>query len=311
LVRKPAALEQGATLGIISPASPAHDLEHLSAGITVVEKLGFKVSLSKNVLGYNKYLAGTEKERLEDLHRAFLDPAIKGIICLRGGYGSMRLLSGINYRIVRRNPKIFIGYSDITALQLALWKKTGLVTFSGPMLTADLGNEPSALTLKHFYNALTERHPVGAIPCAPNAQKTVLAPGRARGRLLGGNLTMVAATLGTPYEIDTRGAILFLEDIDEQPYRVDRMLQQLHLAGKLDRSAGIVFGEFVNCEADDKNSSLTLLEVIQAAVANLGVPSFYGLCAGHGAHKVTLPLGVQAEINADECLLEIIEPATI
>ena len=142
MIRKPAALGPGATLGIIAPASPARDMDHLAEGIKVIEELGFRVSLSPNVLNYNKYLAGTENERLGDFHKMFLDPAIDGIICLRGGYGSMKLLPGINYSIVRRNPKIFVGYSDITALQLALWKKAGLVTFSGPMLTPDLGNKP-------------------------------------------------------------------------------------------------------------------------------------------------------------------------
>ena len=310
MIRKPAALGPGATLGIIAPASPARDMDHLAEGIKVIEELGFRVSLSPNVLNYNKYLAGTENERLEDFHKMFLDPAIDGIICLRGGYGSMKLLPDINYSIVRRNPKIFVGYSDITALQLALWKKTGLVTFSGPMLTPDLGNKPSDFTLKHFYSVVTNLRPLGAIPCAPGVKTTVLVPGCSRGRLLGGNLTMVAAALGTPYEIDTRGAILFLEDVDEQPYRVDRMLQQLRLAGKFNRAAGVVFGDFVNCEAKDKNNSLTLLEVIEAAVAGLHMPCFLGLSVGHGEHKATLPLGVRAEINADECRLKIIEAAT-
>ncbi|MDD4335491.1 MAG: LD-carboxypeptidase, partial [Desulfotomaculaceae bacterium] len=232
-------------------------------------------------------------------------------ICLRGGYGSMKLLPGINYRAVRRNPKLFVGYSDITALQLALWKKTGLVTFSGPMLTPDLGDKPSDFTLKHFYSAVTDPRPLGAVPCAPGVKTTVLIPGSSRGRLLGGNLTMVAATLGTPYEIDTRGAILLLEDVDEQPYRVDRMLQQLRLAGKFDRAAGVVFGEFTNCKAEDEDNSFTLPEVLEAAVAGLNIPCFHGLCAAHGMHKATLPLGVQAEINADGCLLKIIEPAVV
>ncbi|MDD2553946.1 MAG: LD-carboxypeptidase [Desulfotomaculaceae bacterium] len=310
MIRKPAALGPGATLGIIAPASPARDLDPLTEGIKMIEELGFKVSLSPNVLGCNKYLAGSESERLADFHEMFLDPAIDGIICLRGGYGSMQLLPGINYRAVRHNPKLFVGYSDITALQLALWKKARLVTFSGPMLTSDLGNNPSDFTLKHFYRAVTDPHPLGAVPCAPGVKTTVLVPGCSRGRLLGGNLTMIAATLGTPYEIDTRGTILLLEDVDEQPYRVDRMLQQLRLAGKFDRASGVVFGEFVNCEADDQSSSLTLLEVIEAAVAGLNVPCFHGLSAGHGVHKATLPLGVQAKIDTDECLLKIIEPAT-
>lgn len=311
LIRKPAALAPGSTLGIIAPASPVRGLGLLAEGIKIIEDLGFRVSLGANVLNRRKYLAGTESERLDDFHKMFLDPEIDGIICLRGGYGSMKLLPGINYRVVRRHPKLFLGYSDITALQLALWKKAGLVTFSGPMLTSDLGRGPGDFTLKHFYSALTEPRSLGAVPRAPGVKMASILPGRSRGRLIGGNLTMVAATLGTPYEIDTKGAIIFLEDVDEQPYRVDRMLQQLRLAGKFDRAAGVVFGEFVNCEADDKNSSLTLPEVLEAAVAGLRIPCFHGLSVGHGAHKATLPLGVRAEVDADESLLKIIEPATL
>jgi muramoyltetrapeptide carboxypeptidase len=283
----------------------------VAEGIRKIEDLGFRISLAPNVLNQKKYLAGTESERLDDFHKMFLDPEIDGIICLRGGYGSMKILSGINYKTVRRNPKLFIGYSDITALQLALWKMTGLVTFSGPMLSSDLGRKASDFTLSHFYSAVTDPRPLGAVPFAPGVKTTTIHPGRSRGHLIGGNLTMVAATLGTPYEIDTRGSILFLEDVDEQPYRVDRMLQQLRLAGKFNRAAGVVFGECVNCEADDKYTSFTLLEVIETALTGLHIPCFYGLSAGHGVHKATLPLGVRAEIDADKCILKITEAATI
>lgn len=310
MIRKPAALVPGSTLGIIAPASPVRDLIPVIEGIRKIEDLGFRVSLAPNVLNKNKYLAGTESERLDDFHRMFLDPEVDGIMCLRGGYGSMKILSGINYHAVRRNPKLFVGYSDITALQLAIWKMTGLVTFSGPMLSPDMGRDPSDFTLNHFYSAVTDPRPLGAVPLAPGVKTTLIVSGRSRGRLIGGNLTMVAATMGTPYEIDTRGAVLFLEDVDEQPYRVERMLRQLRLAGKFDQAAGVVFGEFVNCEAGDKNTSFTLLEVLEAVVKGLHIPCFHGLSVGHGYHKATIPLGVRAEINADQCLLKIIEPAT-
>ncbi len=309
MIQKPAALVPGSTLGIIAPAGPARELVPVIEGIKVIEGLGFRVSLAPNVLNKNKYLAGPGPGRLDDLHRMFLDPEIDGIICLRGGYGSMKILPGIDYRALRRSPKIFVGYSDITALQLALWKMAGLVTFTGPMLLPDLGRKPSDYTLDHFYRALTDPRPLGPLPSAPGMEKTVLLPGRSRGRLVGGNLTMVTATLGTPYEIDTRGAILLLEDVDEQPYRLDRMLQQLRLAGKFDRAAGVVFGDFTNCEAGDKDTSFTLPEVFEAAVKGLPIPCFRGLSLGHGRHKATIPLGVMAEIDAGDCSLNIIEPA--
>ncbi|MFX4261796.1 S66 peptidase family protein [Pelotomaculum propionicicum] len=309
MIQKPAALAPGSTLGIIAPAGPARDLLPVAEGIKMIEGLGFRVSMASNVLNKNKYLAGTEPERLDDIHRMFLDPEIDGIICLRGGYGSMKILPDINYRSVRRSRKLFVGYSDITALQLAIWKMAGLVTFSGPMLLPDLGRKPSDYTLSHFYRALTDPRPLGPVPCAPGLKKTVLLPGRSSGRLIGGNLTMVTATLGTPYEIDTRGAILLLEDVDEQPYRVDRMLQQMRLAGKFNHAAGVVFGDFTNCEVEDKDTSFTLPEVFEAAVKGLHIPCFHGLSVGHGRHKATIPLGVRAEIDADVCSLKIIESA--
>lgn len=308
---KPYALAPGATLGIIAPASPACDPLEIELGKSLLEGLGFQVVLAPNALHNNRYLAGTDSERLSGLNQMFLNPAIDGLLCLRGGYGCLRLLTQIDYSIIRNNPKILVGYSDITALQLAIWKHAGLVTFSGPMLVSDFGREAGEYTLKHFHKALTSTSALGVIPPAPDIKSEVLRPGRASGRLLGGNLTLIAATLGTPYEIDTRGAILFLEDVDEQPYRVDRLMQQLRLAGKFRYAAGVVFGEFVGCEADEDADSFTLLEVLRDAMSDTAVPCYYGLAAGHGVNKATLPLGVKAEIDAAECLLTITEPATI
>lgn len=276
-----------------------------------MEALGFRVILAPNALKKHNYLAGTDDERLADLCGMFLNPKIDGIICLRGGYGSMRILSNIDYRVIRRNPKVLVGYSDITALHLAIWKRTGLVTFSGPMLATDFGREPGDFTLRQFFKAVTYPSPLGAIPPAPGSKAQVINPGRARGRLIGGNLSLVAATLGTPYEIDTRGAILFLEEVGEQPYQVDRMLQQLLLAGKLSSAAGLVFGECVRCEAEENAHSFTLLEVIGENLKGLKIPCFYGLGVGHGVHKATLPLGVEAEMDAEKGLLVITESATM
>lgn len=314
MAKKPYALAPGATLGIAAPAGPARDPASVLRGINALEALGFKVILASNALKRNKYLSGTDGERLDDLHGLFQNPEVDGIVCLRGGYGSMRLLSGIDYRVIRRNPKVLVGYSDITALQLAIWKRTGLVTFSGPMLATDFGQEPvDSFTFRQFFKAVTTPSPLGTIPPAPGVKAKFINPGRARGRLLGGNLSLVAATLGTPYEIDTRGAILFLEEVNEKPYRVDRLLHQLSLAGKLRVAAGLVFGECVGCEDEDEDNdhSFTLPEVLRETAEGLQIPCFYGLGAGHGASKATLPLGVAAEMDAEKCLLTITEPATI
>jgi muramoyltetrapeptide carboxypeptidase len=310
-LRKPFALVPGSTLGIIAPASPVAGPACIEEGIRLLEGLGFRVVLGKYALNKNKYLAGSDPERAADLCAMFLDPRINGVVCLRGGYGSMRLLHRIDYRIIRRNPKVLVGYSDITALQLAIWKKAGLVTFSGPMLAPDFACAGNGTMLKQFYRALTNPRPLGVIPPAPGDRAVVINPGRARGRLLGGNLSLVTATLGTPYEINTRGVILFLEEVNEQPYRIDRMLRQLWLAGKLQAAAGIVFGKFAGCEAADSEESFSLLEVLRETLEGIKVPCFYGLGAGHIALKATLPLGIKAEMDAGNCLLVISESATI
>lgn len=311
MIRKPAALAPGSTLGIIAPASPCYNSDSIANGKKILEDLGFRTVLAPNALKRARYLAGTDRERIADLHKMFLDPHIDGILCLRGGYGTLRILSKINYHIIRRCPKILVGYSDITALQLAIWKRSGLVAFSGPMLATDFGLKPEDFTLKNFYKAVTSYHPLGLVPATPGVKTHVIYPGRARGRLIGGNLSLVTATLGTPYEIDTRGAILFLEEVGEDPYRVDRMLQQLFLAGKLHNAAGVIFGEFVGCEAADMSASFTCGEVIADIFSRLKIPCFYGLGPGHGVHKVTLPLGVRAVMDAGQCQLVISEPATV
>lgn len=308
---KPHALAPGATLGIIAPASSTCEHREVELGKRILEDLGFRVVVAPAALNKYRYLAGTDTDRLSSLIDMFLDPGVDGLLCLRGGYGSMKLLPLIDYQILRNHPKILVGYSDITALQLAIWKYTGLVTFSGPMLVSDFGREAEEYTINHFYRAITSPVALGVIPPAPGIKRDVIRPGRARGRLLGGNLTLIAATLGTPYEIDTRGAILFLEDVDEQPYRVDRMLQQLRLAGKFNSVAGVVFGEFVRCEANKEEDSFSLIEVLKEAMKDTHVPCFYGLATGHGINKATLPLGVMAEMDASACLLSITEPATI
>lgn len=310
-MRKPPALLPGSTIGIIAPAGPVAGPSCIEDGIRVLEGLGFRVVLGKHALNKNKYLAGSDPERAADISAMFLDPRVDGVVCLRGGYGSMRLLHRIDYRIIRRSPKVLVGYSDITALQLAIWKKAGLVTFSGPMLAPDFACAGNGHMLKQFYRALTNPRPLGVIPLAPGDRGVVIKPGRARGRLLGGNLSLVTATLGTPYEINTRGAILFLEEVNEEPYRIDRMLRQLWLAGKLQAAAGIVFGKFAGCEAVDGEESFTLLEVLRESLEGIKVPCFYGLGVGHITLKATLPLGVIAEMDAGNCLLNIIESATI
>ncbi|HEX3030721.1 MAG TPA: LD-carboxypeptidase [Bacillota bacterium] len=305
---RPAALAAGDLLGVVAPASGPVNMAGVMRGKRYLERQGFKVQLSAGVLRRTGYLAGSGEERLADLEEMFSSPVIKGIICLRGGYGSMHLLEKLDYELIAANPKVFVGYSDITALHLAIGQKTGLVTFHGPMLASDWGQRPPPYTWECFQQAVQTAGPVGRIANPQEgSQLYTVVPGKASGVLKGGNLSIITATLGTPFEINTRGCILFLEEIGEQPYRVDRMLTQLSLAGKLQQAAGIVIGECFDCEPRTASAEeeITLAEVFRRCLGALGIPCFYGLKLGHTAEKATLPLGVEAEIDADQCQLVV------
>lgn len=307
---KPPALKKGATIGIIAPASPLAQPEYLERGREFWRSRGYRVRTGTHINKAAGSPAGNDADRLSDLHLMFRDPEIGAIICLRGGYGSLRLLAGLDYELVLSRPKILVGYSDITALHLALNKITGLVTFHGPMIYPELGGPvPDPYTEKALFRALAASGPPGTIPRAPGLPAPVsIIPGKAEGVVTGGNLSLVTATLGTPFEIDTRGKILFLEEVDEAPYRLDRMLTQLQLAGKLEEATGIVFGHCTRC--DDTRPGLTALEVITARLKPLGRPCFYGLPAGHIRPQATLPLGIRARLDATTCTLTYLETAT-
>jgi muramoyltetrapeptide carboxypeptidase len=246
----------------------------------------------------------------------FQDPEVKGVVCIRGGYGSGQLLAGIDYDLIRRNPKVFLGYSDITAMHLAIQRKTGLVTFHGPVPLSGFTD----YTIEHFRKALFEKQPLGTLTNPPETNELrpkhtlrTIRGGKARGRLTGGTLSLILATMGTPFEIETRGRILFLEDVDEQPYSIDRMLTNLRLAGKLQAAAGIVFGECSDCAPRDYkpsfNSTLLLGEVLDEILGGLKAPVLSGLTFGHTPDQLTLPEGVMATLDADRGELIIEETA--
>ena len=312
---KPRALRAGDTVGLITPSSYVFDLWSLDDVPPRLAALGLRSKFGRNVRARRGYLAGTEEERLADLHAMFADPEVAGIFCLGGGYGTERLLDRIDYGLVRRNPKIFVGYSDITALHLAFGKLANLVTFHGPVALSAL----PAWTLGSFRKALFEPEPIGPIdappeqdPLAPEFPRHTVAAGKARGRSAGGNLTLIATTMGTPYEIETRGRILFLEDTGEAPYRIDRMLVQLKLAGKLDQAAGIVWGTCTDC-APSRSSfeiNLSLSEVLDELLGRLGKPVLAGVLFGHTKEKATIPLGVECELDASAKTVTFLEPAT-
>jgi len=310
---KPFILKKGEIVGIVAPASPCFDESKITRGKRVLEELGYKVALGKHLFRRNGYLAGSDKQRREDLMEMFCDKNVKGIICLRGGYGSIRLLSSLDYKIVQENPKIFLGYSDITALHLAIYKKTKLVTFYGPAVTLEMVNTDFSYsyTCKQMLKALTSEEPLGEIKeCLGETSIKVIAKGTDVGELIGGYLSQIVATLGTPYEIETRGKILFFEEMGKEPYQIDCMLTQLLLAGKLQNASGIAIGEFVNCKSRGRfPCSFTLEEVLQDRLARLGIPVLSGLCFGHGKYKATLPLGIKALLDTKKKSLTILEPA--
>ena len=318
---KPPALREGDTVALITPATNVSDPGDLATATKAIEYLGLKPKLGRNVGKQLGYLGGTIDERLDDLHTAFRDPDIRGVFCIRGGYGSAQLLDRIDYELIRANPKVFLGFSDITALHLAIHKQTGLVTFHGPVILSH-GNAAhfTDYTLGFYRRAMFGKEPIGPLanPAAANALADthpvrVLRSGSAHGRLIGGNLTLVCSLMGTPWEVDTRDRIFFTEDVEEPPYRIDRKLTQLRLAGKLASCAGIVFGECADCGPGDYmpsfTSTLSLGQVLDQIVGGAGVPSFTGLLIGHTNDQLTLPLGVMATLDADKGQLVVEESA--
>ena len=315
---RPPALKSGDTVGLITPSTFVSDPDTLAAAERTIRYFGLKGKWGRNVKKKSGYLGGSVQERVEDLHAMFQDREVKAVFALRGGYGSAQLLDRIDYDLIRANPKIFLGYSDITAMHLAIHKKTGLVTFHGPVVLSRF----TQYTQDHFKAALFETAPIGSVtnppdssPLRPEHVLRTIRPGKARGRLIGGNLTLISTTMGTPYEIDTRGKIVFIEDVDEEPYRIDRMLTQLRLAGKLDAAAGIIFGECADCKPKDYkpsfNSTFTLGEILDNFLGDLKIPVLSGLTIGHTDDQLTLPIGVMATLDADKGELVIEEAAVV
>lgn len=306
---RPPRLNKGDLLGLVSPASPIADPSRIDRGVRYLEGLGYRVLLGKSITAVHGYLAGTDEQRAADLHAFFARKDVRAILCIRGGYGTPRLLSLLDYRLVRRNPKIFVGYSDITALQLALWKRAGLVTFHGPMVGVDMADTMDAFTEEIFWNLLTSDRKQGKIKLPDDTAITVF-PGRGTGRLLGGNLALIVSLLGTPYQPSFSGSVLFLEDIGEEPYRIDRMLVQLRNTRILGRSAAILTGQFTDCVPEDKSKpSLTVDQLLSEAASSTRRPLLAHLPFGHENPKMTIPLGIRARVDAGARQIELLEPA--
>jgi muramoyltetrapeptide carboxypeptidase len=305
---KPEKLKQGEVIGMISPSSPVSDRGKLDAGVSYFEKMGYRVKVGKNVMKERGYLAGTDEERVEDIHNMFLNEDVKLIICLRGGYGASRLLDKIDYGIIKNNPKIFCGYSDITVLQNAFFHKTGLVTFAGPMAGVDFYKDISEFTAENFWKSVTSSEPI-KVNYPGKERLSSYRRGIAEGRLIGGNLSLFSSLIGTEYLPVAEDTILLLEEVGEAPYRIDRMLNQLRLSGYLGKINGMILASFTDCiETDPQRKSLTLKEVLgDYFINNLNVPVVYNLNHGHVNNNLTIPIGVRVRINGNNSSVDFLE----
>lgn len=307
-------LRPGDTLGLVSPANATFEREPLRIAIESLQALGFKVKPGPNVAARRGPFAGTDAQRAADVNAMFADDAVAGIIAMTGGSGCNRIVDKLDYDLIRRKPKFFGGFSDLTSLVNAIHRQTGLVTFHSPVAVSEW-NDYSVQNFKALVmnaEAAVLRNP--AVRPADDLvvreeRITTIRAGKAQGRLVGGNLTVLASLAGTPYFPDCRGALLFLEDINEYIYRIDRCLSTLRLTGALGQLAGVVLGRFTKCEPGDGYGALTLDEVFDDYFLPLGVPVYRGAAIGHIKRKLTVPVGAMAEMDADAGTIRLLQPA--
>ena len=305
---KPPALRPGDTVGIVAPASNVKQA-HLEAGCEALRRAGYRPFYMDSILDRDVYFAGSVERRVHELEEMFERDDVRAIVCARGGYGANYLLNQLDLETIEAHPKILVGYSDITSLLTHFSDVAGLVTFHGPMAAKDWAHE-GGVDLASWQSALSQSSPWD-VPL--NRETIGLVDGKAQGILYGGCLSILVASLRTPYEIETAGTILFLEDVAAKPFQIDRMLMQLKLAGHLEAVQGIVFGEMLDCHQSTQQD-YTLQEVIQRIVGDLGIPVAFGVKSGHVTSKnITLPFGVQASLSVrgDQVTLKILESAVV
>lgn len=307
---KPRHLSPNATIGIVSPASPQRESARLTRGIKYLESLGYRVKLGRNALkSYGGYLAGTDQERVADIHEMFSDPSINAIFCARGGYGSSRLLSLIDFQLIKKNPKIFVGFSDVTALQLAILKKTGLVTFTGALPSVDMADNFDKYSEEWFWRALTSAKPLGDINQERNL--LVVKPGYASGTLIAGNLSVLVSLIGTPYMPLAASSVLAIEDVDEHTYRIDRMLTQLLNAGFIGEISALLTGSWSQVNTQRVTTpDRDVNEVIREIGEFVKGPVLSNLMYGHEPQKLTLPVGILIKVSSEGPLVTFTESAT-
>lgn len=311
---KPKALKKGDTIGLIAPGY-AIKPEVLEEAKVTLKKMGFIPFHTNRIHGNHGYFSNTDTERVADLNEMFANKEVDGILCARGGYGCTRIMHLINYELIRNNPKALIGFSDITALLNGISQETGLVTFHGPV--GSTLNDP--YSIEHLQNVVMNTKEFPRIKNVeitdyleygqPEYERYSIHSGMATGKLVGGSLSLINALIGTAHEIDFTNAIVFLEDIEEAPYRIDRMLTQLIHGKTFNKAAGLVFGVFKGCETAPKPTSFTLKEVILNRIKPLGIPAVYGMTFGHIENNFTLPIGIEAQLDSDKLTLQLLESA--
>jgi len=316
---KPKRLVKGDTIGITAPASPLNEDEQVRAAIETIRSLGFEVKEGHHLFDRYGYLAGSDRNRAADLNAMFADESVDGIITLGGGYGAPRILPNLDYDLIQSNPKVLMGYSDITSLLNGIYHETGLVTFHGPIANQSF----TPYTLDEFQKVVMQGKSDAALGAPPPFETaegrierknrvTRIGGGKAQGRLIGGNLSLMATLCGTSYAPDFSGCILVLEDVGEATYRLDRMLTQLWLAGSLGQVAGIAFGKFTDCKTSASwAKQLTVEEIITTRCREMGIPALRGLMIGHVEDMTTLPIGCMAELDVDAGTLKLLEPGVV
>ncbi|WPR77542.1 LD-carboxypeptidase [Algoriphagus sp. NG3] len=307
----PKAIEKGDTVGLISPSAATADRMQFTYAKEALEALGFQVKLGKSLQNRYGHLAGTDEERAGDLNEMFADRDIKAIVSIRGGSGAARILPMIDYKTIFKNPKPLLGYSDITALHCAIQAQTGLITFHGPMGSGSW----NSFNVSQFEKVFFERkrvtyenvHTASDELVIKNNRIQTLKGGTAQGKILGGNLTVLTGISGSPYYPDFKDAILFIEDIGEDPYKMDRMMSTLKLNGTLDQIKGFVFGQCTDCEPSGGYGSLTLDQVLDDYILPLEIPAYSGAMIGHIPKQFIIPVGAQVEMDADKGTISLVE----
>ncbi|MCU0881766.1 MAG: LD-carboxypeptidase [Hyphomonadaceae bacterium] len=313
---RPPRLRRGDTIGLVAPSGATYEADDRALVEEVVRALGFVPKHGAHTMDRYGYLAGQDRDRAADVNAMFADREVKALLCVRGGWGAARMLPFLDYEMIAANPKAVLGYSDITGLHMALQARAGMVSFHG----ANAANAWGPISVASFNEQLVDagtplfRNPVAREDrlVQRRGRTVVLGRGKARGRLIGGNLTVFSALAGTPYMPDTRGAILVLEDTNEAEYRIDRMLTQLALAGILPGLAGFVFGQCTDCRGEGGGyGNFTLSEILDQHIRPLGIPAFHGAMFGHIADQPFLPLGADVEIDADAGTMQVLAPAVV